>query len=112
MGKLYLLLFLSLPVLSQDQDQNRAWKLSVAAAATGTILDVQSSWGGYELNPVVGRGIFGVRQTVAVSVVTAGVMAFEYLLLRKHHRYARVLTWTNYIVAGAHTGAAVRNWRH
>lgn len=107
MGKLALLLLLSIPVLAQD----RAWKLSVVTVATSAVVDTQSSWDRYELNPALGRGTFGVRQAGVEVGVTAGMVLIERLILRRHPKYTRTMVWTNYVVASAHTGAAISNYR-
>lgn len=102
-----LLVFLALPTFAQD----RAWKLSVTSVAVSATLDAQSSWGGYEMNPIVGRGQFGARQAATSLSITAGVIALEYLVLRKHPQHKRLLTWTNFAIAGVRTGTAIRNYR-
>lgn len=102
-----LLVLVALPALAQDS----AWRASVAAVAASSALDVHSSFGAYELNPIVGRGQFGSRQASISLGITAGVLVFEYLVVRKHPRFERTLTWTNFAVAGARAGTAARNYR-
>jgi len=91
--------------------QDRAWSISAGAFAVSAALDAHSSWGRYETNPIIGRGQFGSRQAATTLGISAGVITAEYLLLRKHPRLARTLTWTNFAITGIRFGTAARNYR-
>ena len=91
---------------SYSQPLYRASQIAVGAASGA---DIASSWGRQELNPVLGQGVFGYRQTgiklgiLGASMVTADRLTFK--------RRRRLLTVVNFAVAGVMTGVAVRNWR-
>lgn len=77
---------------------------------TAAGLDVLSSRGLYELNPVLGRGPFGGRQASISLGVTAAVLLIQGPIVRKWPHTRRALTITNWIVSGVRVGVAVRNW--
>ncbi len=80
MKMLLLVVALCVPVAAQKL---QPWHYSVAALAAATAVDIHSTVGGYELNPVLGRGPFGPRQaTIKVSIV-GGVVLAQYLIQRK-----------------------------
>jgi hypothetical protein len=72
---------------------------------------VASSWGQYELNPVLGRGQFGARQAVLSLGIGAGVVLGVDALGRKFPRLRKPLAVVLWLSAGARGGVAIRNWR-
>jgi hypothetical protein len=104
-------LFLFILLASFAMAQDRAWDVSVGAFAASAAVDAHSSWGRYELNPIVGTGQFGSRQAATTLSISASIIAAEYLLLRKYPRLARRMTWTNFAMAGIRFGTAARNYR-
>jgi hypothetical protein len=61
------------------------WKASVAAVVVASVVDVHSSWGKQEANPVLasGDGRFGARGVAIKSLITGGALGAQWLLLRK-----------------------------
>ena len=100
------LLLACLAASSYAQPLYRASQIAVGVASA---TDIASSWGRQELNPVLGQGTFGYRQTgiklgiLGASMVTADRLTFK--------RRRRLLTVVNFAVAGVMTGVAVRNYR-
>lgn len=94
---------------AEARDHSLAYsQLAFASAATA---DVLSSFGGNEVNPVVGRGPFGARQA-AVSLGITGVWLLAQRPIVKHWPETRkVLEWFNFGGAALHTGVAIHNWR-
>ena len=91
--------------------QDRWYRASLIAVGASQAADTASSYGGYELNPVLGTGRFGGRQVgIKVGVVGSGLAA-QYIAVRKHPQHKRVATIVNFALAAATTGVAVRNWR-
>lgn len=90
--------------------EHRLWKASLVALAAASAWDTQSSWGGSEANPVLGRGNFGARQVGVKIGLMSGVAVVEWIAVRKTHR-DRALTWTNFAAAGVTAGVASRNMR-
>src|SRR5262245_57490769 len=88
---------------------SRLWKWSLAAIAAGNAADMATSMGRYELNPVLGVGRFGPRATgikVGLSTATIGL---QYLMLRRRPEAARKLSYVNFGMAAATSGAAAYN---
>lgn len=106
MKRFFLAALLALPVHAE----HRLWKASLVALAAASAWDTQSSYGGMEANPVLGRGNFGSRQVGVKIGLMSGVAAVEWVCVRKTHR-DRVLTWTNFAAAGVTAGVAARNTR-
>jgi hypothetical protein len=88
--------------------EDGVWRASVATLAAANVADVATSWGGYELNPVLGRGPFGARQTVIKSGIAAGVVVAEWRWMRRHRRAAAI---ANFVASGILAGVAARNAR-
>ncbi len=89
----------------------RQYRLSVAAFAAASVADTWSSWGGRELNPVLGTGRFTTKQASIKGAITAGMIAAEIGLVRRHPSLRRTFTVTNWIAAGLLAGVAARNER-
>lgn len=101
-----LALLLTLPVLAESRGR-RVWRWSLAALATGASLDVASSWGRYEANPLA-RDATGRFSPVRGLALKAGVGAGLWLLGRKSPKAGTV---ANLTAAGIWAGAALHNWR-
>ncbi len=100
---------------AQEASQRRAyrqWKISLAPVAASQALDVASSYGMRELNPVLAGsdGRFGPRATGIKLGATAGLLGVEYLLVRKFPGSARVLSKINWSASILTTGFAIHNF--
>lgn len=93
------------------QSQDRAYEWSVVAMGASQALDIHSSMGGYELNPVLGRGRFGVRQVSIKAAIVGGGLLVQWIALRKHPEHKRKVAFINYSVAGATSIVAIRNYK-
>lgn len=92
----------------------KLWWLSIAAVAAATMLDVQTSVGKYELNPMFRSrdGIFSPGRGIAIKMgVLGGGAAAQFLLFRREPRIPTALTIANFAAAGVLGGVAVRNSR-
>jgi hypothetical protein len=105
MKRLLLLLTITGTLWGSDE---LLWRASVATFAGANVADVASSWGGYELNPVLGRGPFGPRQTTIKASIATGVVVAEWRWMRRHRKVAAIV---NFTASGILTGVAIRNWR-
>lgn len=97
------------PIVAYKPDWNR-WHWSALALASAAAIDLHSSRDLYELNPVLGRGPFGARQAAVKVSITAGLLASEYLVIRKWPSTERAWRWVNWIGAGATVGVATSNY--
>jgi hypothetical protein len=90
----------------------KSWKISLAPLVVSQALDVSSSYGMRELNPLLAsaNGGFEMKGAAIKLGVTGAVVGVEYLIVRKYPRSARVisrLNWTSGIVTA---GFAVHNY--
>lgn len=95
-----------------DQTAMRRWKLSVVPVFASQALDVTSSYGMRELNPMLASsdGSFGAKGAGIKLGATAAMVGLEYLIARKHSRAARIFTKINWSVSIVTTGFAAHNF--
>ena len=99
-----------------DQVSNHAsyrrWKISLAPVVASQSLDVASSYGMRELNPMLAGpdGRFGARAAGIKLGATGGLLGIEYLIVRKFPRSARVLSKINWSASIVTTGFAAHNF--
>jgi hypothetical protein len=86
-------------------------RVSQAALLGSTVADVLSSRGRVELNPILGRGDFTIRnQGFKALGITGALVLVETLVVRKWPKMARVFKYLNLGGAAAHGAAATSNW--
>jgi hypothetical protein len=107
--KQFVVLLLFAGSLQAETVPRRLYKWSVAALVAGNVADASSSWGGNELNPLAGRGRYGVSQVSVKALVLAGPLLLQWRLRRPQNE--RVFTITNFAVGGSLAGLAIRNWK-
>jgi len=95
-----------------DQTAMRRWKMSVVPVFASQALDVTSSYGMRELNPMLASsdGSFGAKGAGIKLGATAGLLGVEYLIVRKYPRSARAFTKINWTVSIVTTGFAAHNY--
>jgi hypothetical protein len=104
--KYALLLALLLPSSGADLF-SRSLPLYLGAST----LDIASSYGLQERNPILGRGPFGARQTLTSGAITGGVALGAWALARWVPALRRPLGWVVVGMVGVRGGVAVHNWR-
>lgn len=94
-----------------DARPSKLWRWSVAALAAGSAADAWSSYGRPEANPLLrnSSGRFSVQAIGIKAAVAGGVVAAQWLMLRKRPESARAAAITNFGMAGVFTGVALRN---
>lgn len=112
MRVLILSLIFAMAGVAGEMPRFRTWKASVAFYGVATGLDIASSYGHQELNPVFGQRFDG-RDAALKANVVAGICLAQYVILRKfpERRFAKVFAAMNFGLAGGTTAMAVRNWR-
>ncbi|SRR5581483_7998760 len=100
---------------AQEASQRRAirqWKVSLAPVVASQTLDVASSYGMRELNPVLAGpdGRFGGRAAGIKLGAAAGLLGVEYLIVRRFPGSARVLSKINWSASVLTTGFAIHNF--
>lgn len=93
------------------QGQDRAYEWSVGAVAGSQALDIHSSMGRYELNPVLGRGHFGARQIGIKLAIVGGWQVAQWIIVRRWPETRRAATYVNYGTAMGTGAVAVGNYR-
>jgi hypothetical protein len=89
-----------------------SWKWSLAPVVASQGLDIASSYGMRELNPVLAgpQGRFGVQSALLKVGATAAWIGVEYLIVKAHPAAARILTKINWSGAAVTTGFAAHNF--
>ena len=102
------------PAYSSEQNARarRAWKRSLIAVTASQGLDVASSYGMRELNPLLASpdGRFGAKAASIKFGVTAAVVALEYVIVKKYPAAARVFHKLNWSSAALTSGIAAHNF--
>ena len=90
----------------------REWKISMIPLLGSQALDISSSWGSRELNPLLASadGSFGMKAAGIKIGVTGAMIGVEYLIARKYPKAARVLAKVNWSGAALTSGLAVHNY--
>jgi hypothetical protein len=88
------------------------WKLSFAPLLASQALDITSSYGKRELNPVLAgpQGQFGVSAVLIKAGVAAGLIGMECLIVKAHPASARIFTKVNWAAAAVTAGVAAHNF--
>jgi hypothetical protein len=84
--------------------------ISQGAFVLSNAADAASSWGGNELNPILGNGTFGKKQAIIKGSVTGALLVAESVWVRKHPKDRKAVVVFNWVTASVFTGMAVRNW--
>jgi hypothetical protein len=91
------------------------WRTSLVALAVSDAVDVHSSWGRGELNPVLssGGGQFGYQGALIKMGIQGGVIAVEYLMLHRRPSKGlyRAFSLVNFGGSSATGAAAIHNYR-
>jgi len=89
-----------------------SWKWSLAPLAASQGLDIASSYGMRELNPLLAgpQDQFGVKATLLKVGITGALVGAEYLIVKAHPGVAKIFTKINWSGAALTTGFAAHNW--
>jgi hypothetical protein len=92
----------------------KRWWASVAAVAVASVMDVHSSWGRREMNPMLGSpdGRFGPRGLVIKSSLVGASCGLQWLLLERNPRMSGALSGVNMGLAAWSSGVVARNRRN
>jgi hypothetical protein len=104
--------FMPCHAVEAQKRSRRLWWTSVALVVAANVMDVLSSRGKMEANPLLRgqSGNFNTGRAVWVkSIATGGILAAEALMLRRSRNSTRGAAVVNIITAGVITGVAVRN---
>jgi hypothetical protein len=88
------------------------WKISLIPLFASQALDVTSSWGMREMNPVLAQpnGEFGAKSAVLKLGAVGAFVGVEYLLVKQSPRAARLFEKLNWTGAAVTTGLAIHNY--
>jgi hypothetical protein len=92
---------------------HKIFRATQAALLAGQSLDCASSWGKYELNPMLrsADGRFGGRGLSFKLGIAAGSLLAERLIVRRYPKAETFLIPLNLAGSGLFVGQAVHNWR-
>ena len=90
----------------------KRWTVSLVPVVASQALDVASSYGKRELNPVLAgpNGGFGTKATGLKFGAAGALIGVEFLLVKKFPRSAKLFTVLNWSTSAATTGLAVHNF--
>jgi len=100
--------------VEKQKRSKRLWWASVAVVVGATLLDVASSRGGVETNPMLrsSSGTFSTKRALLLkSAATGGMLATEAWVMRRSPHSDRSAAVVNFVSGGAVAGLAVRNWK-
>jgi hypothetical protein len=103
------------PVRPVEQGSGRTlWRASLTSLAVANALDTHSSWGKYELNPVLAGPShrFGRDGALLKLALQGGLMGAEYLLTRgrSSSKLYRALSFINFGAAASIGATAIHNY--
>lgn len=107
-----------LPVAHKSIDETtraaslRSWKISLAPLIASQALDVSSSYGMRELNPLLAsaNGGFEMKGVLIKMGFTGAAVGAEYLIVRKYPRSAGVISKLNWTCGIVTTSFAIHNY--
>lgn len=90
----------------ESQKSYRAWQISLVPVAASQALDIYSSRGLHELNPVLAAPDqrFGGQAALIKLGIAGALVGVEYIVVRKHPGAAKLL-WKLNVASAAVTGA-------
>lgn len=97
-----------------ERPWHKKWIVSALALTAANLLDMRSSAGQMEANPLLSnsQGQLSTGRAVAFKAVASGsLLLFETYLIHKRPEIAKTSTITNFVSAAALTGVAIRNQR-
>jgi hypothetical protein len=88
------------------------YRSSIVALTVANAVDIQSSWGGRELNPMLrsADGRFGARGAGIKVGMLAGMVTTEYFLVRKHPQAELAAGTVNLAMAAMMSRIAANNY--
>jgi len=96
---------------AQAASWHRVWRVTQAALVASTAADVVSSYGKSELDPVLGRGRYGMRQASLEFGITGAMIAVQEIAVHHKPFLAKRMAIVNLVRGGLFTGLAVHNER-
>jgi hypothetical protein len=107
--------FLVAPARPVEQGSGRTlWRASLTTLAVANAVDIHSSWGKYELNPVLAGPShrFGLDGALLKVALQGGLMGAEYMLTRGRSstKLYRVLSFINFSAAASIGATAIHNY--
>lgn len=99
-------------VQKQQEAALRTWKISLVPVVASQSLDIASSYGMVERNPLLAGpdGRFGTKALGIKLGTTAAIVSVEYLIVKKWPGSARILSKVNWGTSALTTGFAVHNF--
>jgi hypothetical protein len=96
----------------QNNPWKRRWAVSLSPLVASQALDAASSYGMRELNPLLANsnGSFGSKAAGIKFSAIGGLVAVEYLLVKKYPKSAKAFSILNWTSTAITTGLTVHNY--
>ena len=97
---------------NEDRAGFRSWRRSLVPLAVSQTLDITSSYGMLERNPLLAgpNGRFGPKAATIKLATTGAIVGIEYLIVRKWPKSARILSKLNWSSSLLTAGLAMHNY--
>jgi hypothetical protein len=107
-----LLALMLLCAMPAEAGWKKRWLISLGTLAAANTLDILSSRGLPEYNPLMRNadGRFNVRKGIAVKLVASGGFVLLQRLVAKSEPDYKVFAYTNFAASGVLVAASVRNY--
>jgi len=103
-----------LPMITNHCLAQTIWKITIPILGAAQSMDVASSVGAYEANPLArnSSGRFSSARAVPIKIgVTVGIVLLQRHIIRRHPKSAKVFAAQNVAMSAAIGAVAVRNWK-
>lgn len=106
-------MIMTLSLTSSCSASDKLYAMSIGTLAAGNLIDAQSSYGRFELNPVLASadGRFGGRAIVFKGLINAGILAAERYGINRLPHGRRISTIINFAIGGSMIGVGIQNHR-
>lgn len=111
MKLLLVVLFGSMCMAQEMSKPVLVFNASRTTVIASAVADCASSWHAYEMNPLLGKGTFGMRQASISMGITVAAMWVEGPVVKRWPAARKPLMIANYVMAGVRLGAVVHNVR-
>lgn len=118
MKMIFLALLLTVPGFTQDRQPSKLGRILYRSGQVALVLahslDIESSWGKHEMNPLLQSPgqTFGERgATIKIGIVAAGLVAGE-IFVRKHPKLAPYFGIADFAIAGVESVVVVNNLQY
>ena len=89
----------------ETRPSSELFKASIVSVAASTTFHVVSSWDSYHM----GSGVYGAKDAARDSGISAGIVAAEYFVARRHPKLRKIFSMVNFGLSEYHLSAGIHN---